>query len=245
MLNRRWLRGGFPSAYLARTHSDGFVWLESFIRTFVERDLAELGVRIPSTTMRRFWTMLAHWHAQTWNSSEFARSFGVADTAVRHYLDVLSDTLVVRQLRPWHANISKRQVKAPKVYIRDSGLLHALLEIDTQKSLLSHPKLGASWEGLMIELIIDHLDIARDNCYFWATHTDAELDLYVSIKRKTIGFEIKRTSSPKVTPSMRSALADLKLDELIVIHAGAESYPLARKIGAVSSDELIQELKRF
>lgn len=158
-LERRWLRGGFPEAWLARTNATATLWLESFIRTFLERDLPELGVRIPSPAMRRFWTMLAHWHGQIWNSSEFARSFGVADTTVRRYLDILTSALVVRQLHPWHANIAKRQVKAPKVYLRDAGVLHTLLGIGDMRTLNSHPKSGASWEGFVLETIIDRLGV--------------------------------------------------------------------------------------
>lgn len=240
-IDRRWLRGGFPPAWLARTDEAAFVWLDNLVRTFLERDLPQLGVQIPGPTLRRFWTMLAHWHGQTWNSSEFARSFGVSDTTVRRYLDILSGALVVRQLRPWHANIAKRQVKAPKIYLRDCGPLHALLNINSMEELQSHPKCGASWEGLLLESIIDLLGLHDDQAYFWGAHTGAEIDLY--IPRLRLGFEIKRTVAPKVTPSMRSALADLNLEEVIVIHAGSESYPLAEKVRAVAAERLIEELK--
>ena len=154
---RRWLRGGFPRAYLSRSHRDCFEWLESFCRTFIERDLAQLGVRTPGTTLRRFWGMLAHRHGQVWNSSEFGRSFGVADTTMRRYLDILTDALVVRQLRPWHANLNKRQVKAPKAYLRDSGLVHHLLGISDAASLDMHPARGSTWEGLVLELVMEQL----------------------------------------------------------------------------------------
>lgn len=240
-IDRRWLRGGFPRAWLAHTDEDAFVWLENLVRTFLERDLPQLGVQIPGPTLRRFWNMLAHWHGQIWNSSEFARSFGVSDTTVRHYLDILSGALVVRQLQAWHANIAKRQVKAPRIYLRDCGYLHALLGIDSMEELQSHPKCGASWEGLMLESIIDLLGLHDDQVYFWRTHTGAEIDLY--IPRLRLGFEIKRTVSPKVTRSMRSALSDLSLEEVIIIHAGSESYPLAKKIRAVAAERLIGELK--
>lgn len=240
-LNRRWLRGGFPDAYVARSHDAAFRWLEEFIRTFLQRDLAELGFRSSSTTMRRFWTMLAHWQGQVWNSSEFARSFGVADTTIRRYLDTLSDTLVVTQLQPWHENLSKRQVKAPKIYIRDTGLLHTLLRITDMKSLESHPKLGASWEGLMIELITSHL--AFDETYFWATHGGAELDLLAFRGSKTLGVEIKRTTTPSITRSMRQAASDLKLDRLLVIHAGPDTYELEKGVIAISANRLLDDLQ--
>lgn len=240
-IDRRWLRGGFPDAYLARSNSDSFLWLENFTRSFLERDLAQLGFRTASTTLRRFLTMLAHWQGQIWNSSEFARSFGVADTTIRRYLDILTDALVVRQLQPWHANLSKRQVKAPKIYIRDSGLLHSLLKIGDSRALNSHPKLGASWEGFIIELIMDQLDKDSSEFYFWATHTGAELDLYTTGGGKRLGIEVKRTATPKLTPSMKIAMQDLNLNELIVVHAGKESYPLAKSVRAVSVTELIAD----
>jgi len=241
-LNRRWLRGGFPCAYLARSHRNCFEWLESFCRTFVERDLAQLGVRTPGATLRRFWAMLAHRHGQTWNSSEFARSFGVADTTVRKYLDILTDTLVVRQLPPWHANLKKRQVKAPKVYLRDSGLAHYLLGIHDAASLDIHPSRGSTWEGLMLELVMERLAATGREFYHWRTHTGAELDLYSRSGSEKLGIEMKLSSAPSVTPSMRRALQDLKLDELIVVHAGNSSYPLADRIRAVSAHRLLTDL---
>lgn len=241
-LNRRWLRGGFPTAYLARSHRDCFEWLESFCRTFMERDLAQLGVRTPGATLRRFWAMLAHRHGQTWNSSEFARSFGVADTTVRRYLDILTDTLVVRQLPPWHANLNKRQVKAPKVYLRDSGLTHHLLGIHNAASLDVNPSRGSTWEGLILELVMERLAATGREFYHWRTHTGAELDLYSHLGSEKVGIEVKLSSAPSVTPSMRNALRDLKLDELIVVHAGDLSYPLADRIRAVSAHRLLTDL---
>ena len=241
-LNRRWLRGGFPEAWLARSNAAAFLWLESFVRTFLERDLPQLGVRVPAPAMRRFWTMLGHWHGQVWRSSEFARSFGVADTTVRRYLDILTGALVVRQLQPWHANIAKRQVKAPKVYLRDSGLLHALLGIDDLRSLNSHPKCGASWEGLMLEAIIDALGLQDDQAHFWATHNGAELDLVIPRGTKLVGIEIKRTTAPKITRSMRIALNDLNLAELIIVHAGKDSHRLANRVRTVAAGRLHTDL---
>lgn len=240
---RLWLRGGMPRSYLARSLKESFEWRQGFVRTFLERDLPQLGININAVTMRRFWTMLAHYHAQIWNASEFARSFGVADTTVRGYLDRLVSALVVRQLQPWHENISKRQVRAPKIYLSDSGLLHTLLNLRTRADLESHPKLGASWEGFVIEEIRLRLGAERDECFFWATHSGAELDLLVVRGRVRRGFEIKRTSAPRVTPSMRHALEDLKLRKLEVVHAGESSFPLAPKIWALPVQRLLTDLE--
>lgn len=237
-----WLRGGFPRAFLAGTHRDSMLWREDFLRTFLERDLPQLGIRIPAPTLRRFWAMLAHWHGQIWSSSEFGRSFGVADTTVRRYLDVMSGALVVRQLQPWHANLSKRQVKSPKVYVRDSGLLHALLGIENRTDLERHPKVGASWEGFLLEQVVSLLSVPEEQMYFWATHAGAELDLLVDKGRRRMGFEFKRTSTPKVTPSIRSALQDLELQEVVVIHAGEESFPLAKRVRAVAAGRILDDL---
>lgn len=240
---RLWLRGGFPRAYLASSDTMSEEWRRGFIRTFLERDLPQLGINIRSTTMHRFWSMLAHSHGQIWNASEFGRSFGVADTTVRNYLDLLSSALVVRQLLSWHENISKRQVKSPKIYITDSGLLHTLLGIKTHRDLERHPKIGASWEGFVIEQVIRWLGLRAEECFFWATHAGAELDLLVVRGRKKIGFEVKLTSSPRVTPSMRSALSDLKLQRLYVIHSGEETFQLERNIEALALQRLLKDLK--
>lgn len=241
-LNRRWLRGGFPQAWLARSNEAASLWIESFVRTFLERDLPELGLRVPSAALRRFWTMLAHWHGQVWKASEFARSFGVADTTVRRYLDILTGALVVRQLQPWHENIAKRQVKSPKLYLRDSGVLHALLGIGDMHALNAHPKCGASWEGLMLESVIEQLGLSSEQAFFWAVHTGAELDLLVPRGRHRVGIEIKRTAAPKVTRSMRTAIDDLNLQEVVVIHAGRESYRLAAKVRTVAASRLDADL---
>lgn len=243
MAARLWLRGGFPRAFLARTDAESTEWRRSFLRAFLERDLPMLGVNIAADTMRRFWTMLAHHHAQLWNASEFGRSFGVADTTVRGYLDKLTDTLVVRQLRPWHENIGKRQVRAPKVYVRDSGLLHALLNLPTMRDVEGHPKVGASWEGFIVDQLVQQLEVRPDECHFWRTHTGAELDLLVMRGRRRVGFEVKRTTAPAITPSIRSALNDLKLASLTVIHAGESSFPLARNVRALSWRAIVDEIK--
>lgn len=233
-----WIRGGFPSSFLAGTDKASLEWRKAFISTFLERDLPQLGITVSAARMRRFWNMLAHYHGQVWNASEFARSFGVADTTVRQYLDRLTDALVVRQIQPWHENISKRQVKSPKVYICDSGLVHALLNLSSFGDIEGHPKSGATWEGFIIEQLIRLLNADESECFHWATHAGAELDfLHVRGLTKT-GFEIKKTVSPKVTKSMRIALEDLGLDRLYVIHAGDHSYPMAEKIEAVSCSEM-------
>ena len=237
-----WLRGGFPRSFLAKSHKESHEWRRNFMRTFLERDLPQLGISIRSTTLQRFWTMLAHYHAQVWNSSEFARSFAVADTTVRNYLDVLSAALVVRQLQPWHENISKRQVKSPKVYLSDTGILHALLNLRTLRDVEGHPKLGASWESFVIEQVIRRLQVHSEECFFWATYSGAELDLLIVRGRIKIGFEVKRTSSPRVTPSMQHAIKDLKLNRLDVIHAGDETFPMKEKIRAVAMRNILKDL---
>ena len=240
---RLWLRGGFPRAYTARTLSQSLDWRSQFIDTFLERDLPQLGIRISSQALRRFWTMLAHYHGQIWNASEFARSFGVADTTVRHYLDVLTSALVVRQLQPWHENLKKRQVKSPKIYLADSGLLHSLLNLRTMRELEGHPKVGASWGGFVLQEVVRILGARSRECFFWATHSGAELDLLVVRGRNRVGVEIKRTSAPKVTKSMLTAMEDLGLGELLVIHAGEDAFPMAKGITAVPIAKLHDTLK--
>lgn len=241
--DRLWLRGGFPRTFLADDDALSMEWRRNFIRTFVERDLPQFGFRVASNAMRRFWTMVAHYHGQTWNASEFARSFGVADTTIRHYLDILTSAYVLRQLPPWHVNIAKRQVKAPKVYVADSGLFHGLLNLPRREDVESHPKLGASWEGFVIEQLIVHLGAEPEECFYWATHTGAELDLLVVRGAVRKGFEIKRTVSPSVTPSMRSALNDLDLSSLDVIHAGDSTFSLNERIRAVAISRILDDIQ--
>lgn len=242
-LARHWLRGGFPRSYLARSGPASLEWRQDFIRTFLDRDLQQFGIRIGAPTLRRFWTMLAHYHGQLWNGSELGRAFGVSDTTVRHYLDILNATFMVRVLLPWRENVRKRQVKAPKVYIADSGILHALLDIDSSSALEAHPKVGASWEGFMLETVVQHLGLRREQCYFWRTHGGAELDLFVTSGRRRLGFEFKRTTTPSLTPSMRSALEDLQLTRLDVVHAGRETFPLHKRVRAVAASRLLEDLK--
>ncbi len=240
--DRLWLRGGFPRSFLARTERRGDEWRRLLVRTFVERDLPQLGVTIPSGTLERFWGMLAHYHAQVWNASEIAGSFGVSDATVRRYLDLLAGTFVVRVLRPWSENLGKRQVRSPKVYLADSGMLHALLGIRERRDLERHPKLGASWEGFTFEAVVRRLGVDWRDCYFWATHAGAELDLLVVRGRRRWGFEFKRTSAPVVTRSMRVALEDLRLERVDVVHAGPHTFPLAPRIRALAFSRLLDDL---
>ena len=233
-LKRLWLRGGFPRSFLAKSETESVAWRRALIRTFLERDLPQLGVQIPAETLRRFWTMVAHVHGQTWNASEFGRAFGMADTTVRRYLDLLTATFLVRQLQPFHENLAKRQVKAPKLYVSDSGLLHSLLGLHDERDLEGHPKVGASWEGFALDEVVRLMGARAEDCYFWATHAGAELDLLIVRGRRRWGFEVKKTSAPSLTRSMHIAMKDLRLDRLDVIHAGRDSFALAPKVRAVA-----------
>lgn len=231
-----WRRGGFPLAYLARSEADSLSWRKHFIQTLLERDLPQWGVRVPAVALQRFWTMLAHYHGQTWNAAEPARSLGVSEGTTRRYLDLLSDAFMLRQLQPWHANLKKRQVKAPKVYVRDSGLLHQLLGINTARDLLSHPKLGASWEGFVIEQVL--AQEPHEEAYFWATHQGAEIDLILRRGDDLYGVECKRADAPTMTPSIRIALADLGLRRVAVVYPGTKRFPLADQVEAVPLSQL-------
>lgn len=244
-LARLWLRGGLPRAYLARSDRGAAEWLRAFVRTFLERDLALLGVSLPSETVRRFWTMLAHWHGQVWNAAEFGRAFGVSGHAVRRYLDALVGTYVVRLLPPWHENLSKRQVRAPKVYLSDSGILHALLGVTTRDALLGYPRVGASFEGHALDLVLQRLGVRDHEAYFWGTHAGAELDLLVVRGQRRLGFEFKRAEAPALTRSMRQAMTDLGLERLVVVHAGAEDFPLADRVDAISLSHVWTSLQRL
>lgn len=225
---RHWIRGGFPLAYTARTEADSLTWRRQFLQTSLERDLPQLGITIPAVSLRRFWTMLAHYHGQIWNAAELARGMALGETTVRRYLDLMSGVFMIRQLQPWHQNLAKRQVKAPKIYVRDSGLLHAVLGIPDRRELESHPKVGASWEGYAVEEVLK--SYRPDEAYFWATHNGAELDLLLFKGSRRIGVECKRADAPTLTPSMRIAMKDLKLDQLYVLYPGERSYSLAKNI---------------
>lgn len=231
-----WLRGGFPRSFLAVDERGSLQWRLDFVRTFLGRDLPQLGITIPAETLRRFWTMIAHYHGQTWSGAEFARSLGTSEPTARRYLDILAGAFMVRVLPPWFENLGKRQVKAPKIYVRDSGLLHALLNLKDRDELLGHPKLGASWEGFALEQLIALLD-TRD-AYYWATHAGAELDLMTLWSGQRYGFEVKYSDAPGATKSMHTALADLGLAHLWVIYPGEKRYDLTEKITAVPAREI-------
>jgi hypothetical protein len=233
---RHWLRGGFPLAYTARTEPDALAWRRQFLQTFLERDIPQLGIQIPAQALRRFWSMVAHYHAQIWNGAELARALAVSEVTVRRYLDLLTGVFMLRQLPPWHENLSKRQVKSPKVYVRDSGLLHALLGIANRADLELHPKVGASWEGYAVEETLKALQ--PDEAYFWATHQGAEMDLVLFKRGWRIGVECKRADAPRLTPSMQIAQKDLKLDRIFVVYPGSQRYRLAERIETVPLAEL-------
>ncbi len=238
-----WLRGSFPRSFLADNDRASSAWRRDFVDTYLQRDLPQLGSRIGARTMRRFWTMLAHYHGQIWNGAELARAFGVSGAAVRRYLDLLCATYVARALQPWHENLGKRQVKSPKVYITDSGLLHTLLGLESAPDLAGHPKVGASFEGFALGEVITRLGARPNECFFWATHAGAELDLLVVRGSRRFGFEFKRNSAPRTTRSMHTALADLKLDHLDVIHPGDQTYPLTDHIRAVGLSRILKDLQ--
>lgn len=235
--SQHWLRGGFPLSFTARTKIDSFTWRRQFLQTFIERDLPQLGVTISALALRRFWNMVAHYHAQIWNGAELARALAVNESTVRRYLDLMAGVFMVRQLPPWFENLGKRQVKAPKVYVRDSGLLHALLGIGSRRDLEHHPKVGASWEGYAVEEVLKAL--RPDEAYYWATHQGAEIDLVLFKHGRRIGVECKRMDAPVLTTSMRIALADLKLDKLHVVYPGEKRYTLTRKVEVMPLAELV------
>ena len=228
---KHWLRGGFPLSFTARREVDSLTWRRQFLQTFLERDIPQLGITIPAAALRRFWNMVAHYHGQIWNAAELARALAVNESTVRRYLDLMTGVFMVRQLPPWFENLGKRQVKAPKVYVRDTGLLHTLLNISSQRDLENHPKVGASWEGYAVEEVIKAL--RPDEAYFWATYNGAEIDLVLLKGGRRIGVECKRADAPVLTPSMRIALTDLKLDELHVVYPGRRRYPLMDKVDVV------------
>jgi predicted AAA+ superfamily ATPase len=232
-----WLRGGFPAAYLAADDAVSMQWRNAAIQRLLSADLPQLGMNAPEPLMRRFWQMLAHYHGQVWNAAEPARSLGISEPTVRRYLDYLTQTFMVRQLQPWHQNLAKRQVKAPKIYFRDTGLLHALLGVRSMAQLSAHPLCGASWEGFALEQVLRIA--APDEAYFWATHQGAELDLLMFKDQRRVGVEFKRSDAPSLTPSMRIALHDLQLDALYVVYPGRQRYALAPKVEVVPLSALL------
>ena len=223
-----WTRGGFPRSYLAKNETDSFVWREGFIRTFLQRDIPQLGINIPAAAMRRFWTMLAHYHGQFWNASRIASAMGINGKTVRSYLDILTETYMIRQLQPWHENISKRQVKSPKIYFCDTGLLHSLLDLQDYHAITGHPQVGASWEGFAMEQI--WRVIHPSQAYYWATYSQAELDMFFILNGRRYGVEFKFSEAPKKTRSMTIATETLKLDQLFVVYPGDKIWPITDKI---------------
>jgi predicted AAA+ superfamily ATPase len=238
-----WWRGGFPRSFLAGSEAASRAWREEFIRTFLERDIREFGVQIPAPALRRLWMMLAHYHGQTWSASEIARSLGESHTTVKRHLDILTGALMVRQLQPWHENLGKRQVKSPKIYLRDTGLLHTLLGVDSFRALAGHPKLGASWEGFVVEEVIRR--VSERNAWFWATQSGAELDLLFTLRGKRYGVEVKYADAPALTKSMRIAREDLKLRRLLVVYPGPEPYDLDEHTRVIPFEDLGTELARL
>lgn len=238
-----WQRGGFPRAFLASDEAGSFLWREEFVRTFLERDIPQLGITVPAETLRRFWTMIAHYHGQVWNGAEFARSLGASEPTARRYLDILAGAYMVRVLPPWHENLKKRQLKSPKIYVRDAGILHALLGLEDRDALLGHPKLGASWEGFALEQVVAGLR-TRD-AYYWATHAGAELDLLVLRRGRRHGFEFKHADAPAPTKSMRIAMEDLQLQHIWVIYPGTDRFALDKRITAVPVREIPALLKEL
>ncbi len=235
--DRLWWRGGFPRSFTAQNDDNSRAWRREFIRTVVERDLPQLGMNAPAPAIFRFWSMLAHFHGQVWNAADPARSLGVNESTVRRYLDWLTQAYLVRQLQPWFANTAKRQVKAPKIYFRDTGLLHELLGLADPAALARHPRYGASWEGFALDQV---LRIAQpDEAYFWATHSGAELDLLMFKDGRRVGVEFKRADAPTLTPSMRVAMVDLALDALFVVYPGTRRYQLAERVEAVPLNALL------
>jgi predicted AAA+ superfamily ATPase len=238
-LSNHWHKGGFPKAFLAPSYNQAQLWLEGYITTFLERDLSMLGININPYLMRRLWSMLAHYHSQLVNYSEIGKSLNLSHMTIKRYIEILSGTFMIRLLKPWHENISKRQVKSPKIYIRDSGVCHHLLDV-SEKTILGHPKLGALWEGYAIEEIIRFLNIRSDSCYFWRTENGAELDLFVIYKGKRIGFEVKYADTPKITKSMHISLENLHLDHLYLIIPKGNSYLLDEKITSIGLPEYLK-----
>jgi len=239
--SQHWLRGGFPLSFLAQTESESQLWRNQFIRTFLDRDLPQWGVTAPATALFRLWSMLAHYHGQVWSAAEPARSLGLSQNTIRRYLDILTDVFMIRQLQPWHANLKKRQVRASKIYFRDTGLLHELLGIRSEADLLTHPKSGASWEGYVVEETIRVIE--PDEVFFWATHQGAEIDLVLIKDGHMLGVECKRVDAPRMTPSMRIALDDLKLERIVVVYPGTLRYPIADRVEAVPLSAIVDGME--
>lgn len=236
--NKLWLRGGFPRSFLAASDSESFAWREDFISTFLERDVPNLGIRVPATTLRRFWTMLAHYHGEILNYSDLASSFGVADTTIRHYIDILVSTFLIRELKPWHQNTKKRLVKRPKIYFRDSGLFHSLSFIKSNRDLQLHPKLGQSWEAFAIEQSIYSLNLKQEEAFFWKLHSGAEMDLVFERKGSLYGVEVKYNDAPTMTKSIASAIEELDLEQVWIVYPGSKNYRIHEKVEVISINQI-------
>ncbi len=240
-LKKLWLRGGLPRSYLVETEWQSLTWREQYITTFLERDIPQLGITIPARTLRRFWTMLSHYHGQVINYSELGRSFGISDVTIRKYIDILEGTFMVRVLQPWYQNIQKRVVKRPKIYLKDSGIFHSLMAIDTIDKLLSHNKLGASWEGFALESVCRSLGLRSESLYFWGTHSGAEIDLFWQQRGSNWGVEFKYIDAPRLTKSMKSALSDLSLKHLWIIYPGKDHYKIAENLTVLPLENIPQK----
>lgn len=238
-INHLWLRGGFPLSFLSKNDEDSYIWRREYTQTFLERDIPNLGIRISPLELRRFWMMIAHYHGNIFNASEIGKSLGLNHKTIRSYTDILVGTFMLREIPAWFENISKRQIKSPKIYFRDSGILHYLLNIPDENSLYHHPKLGASWEGFALESVIRHHEAVDGEYYFWATQGQAELDLLIIKNGKRLGFEFKYTDMPKITKSMTIAIENLKLDNLFIIFPGKKSFPLTAHINAVGLEDYL------
>jgi uncharacterized protein len=239
-LEQLWVRGGFPLAYLAESESDSNRWRLDYVRTFLEQDIPNLGIKIPAENLRRFWMMLAHYHGQLLNATELGQALDISRVTVQKYLDILTGTFMVRQLSPWYENIGKRQVKSKKIYFRDSGVFHTLLNIATKQDLLVHPKLGASWEGFALEAVTRHLQVNGYDCYFWSTHQQAELDLLIVKGSDRLGFEFKFSKTPKLTRSIQSILEDLQLKKITIIYPGDVIIRLTKEITCIGLEQFLQ-----
>ena len=238
-----WTRGGFPRSFLARNDQDSFVWREGFIRTFLQRDIPQLGINIPAPAMRRFWTMLAHYHGQMWNASRIGSALGINDKTARSYLDILTQTYMIHQLQPWYENIQKRQVKSPKIYFRDTGLLHSLLDLRDFYTVTGHPQVGASWEGFAMEQIIRKTNPSQ--VYYWATYSGAELDMFMIVNGKRYGIEFKFNEAPDKTKSMAIAIESLKLDKLLIVYPGEKCWPVNESISVCPIDRVEESLEQI
>ena len=237
--NKLWLRGGFPLSYLADNEELSFLWRQNYIKTFLERDIPNLGFSIPTIQLRKFWLMICHYHGGIFNASELGSSLGISYHTAKHYLDILEGTFMIRVLQPWYENLKKRQVKTPKIYFRDSGIYHALLGLGNYESIAINPKLGASWEGFALEQVIRYYNAGAEECYFWASYSTAEIDLLIFKNGKVIGFEFKYTDTPKITSSIKICLKDLGLDQIKIIYPGTLSFKLSEKVEAVGLYSLV------